>query len=276
VPPAPPAGGEPLPFVTAIGSSPLVISIPHAGTGIPESLAARFTPAALAVPDTDWHVPLLYARARERGSAWIEGRLSRYAIDLNRPPDDAPLYPGQVSTGLCPTHSFAGEALYPGATPDAAEIEARRTRWWAPYHAALDALVAAACARHGHCLLLDAHSIRSEVPRLFGGVLPDLNLGTNDGRSCDDGLAQVALQVLGSQAAFSAVRDGRFKGGYITRSRGRPEAGVHALQLEIAQSAYMDEATGTWNSARSAPLVALLEELVDALLTWRPGARSGS
>jgi len=265
-----PPGGEPVPFVTAVGGSPLVISIPHAGTALPADLAARMTPAALAVPDTDWHVPLLYARARERGSAWIEARLSRYVIDLNRPPDDAALYPGQVSTGLCPTHSFAGEALYPGATPDAAEVEARRTRWWAPYHAALDALVAAACARHGYCLLLDAHSIRSEVPRLFGGVLPDLNLGTNDGRSCDDGLAQLALQVLGSQAAFSAVRDGRFKGGYITRSRGRPEAGVHALQLEIAQSAYMDEAGSAWDAGRAAPLAAVLERLAGALLAWRP------
>jgi len=275
------AGGEPAAFVTASGTSPLVVSFPHSGTHIPATLAARLTPAAMGVPDTDWHVPLLYASALGhgapgQGAARIEARLSRYVIDLNRPPDDSALYPGQLSTGLCPAHSFAGETLYAGAPPDATEVEARRTRWWVPYHAALDALVAAACARHGFCLLLDAHSIRSAVPRLFGGRLPDLNLGTNDGRSCDAGLAQAAMQVLGAQRDFSAVRDGRFKGGYITRSRGRPEAGVHALQLEIAQSAYMDEATGSWNSARGAPLVALLEELVDTLLTWQPGARSGS
>jgi N-formylglutamate deformylase len=271
--------GEPAPFVTASGSSPLVISFPHSGTLVPASLAARMTPRALAVPDTDWHVPLLYAPALGQGSAAfgaasIEARLSRYVVDLNRPPDDSALYPGQLSTGLCPSQSFAGEALYADAPPDAAEVAERRARWWAPYHAALDALVADACARHGHCVLLDAHSIRSEVPRLFGGRLPDLNLGTNDGRSCDDALARRAMQVLAGDGRFTAVRDGRFKGGYITRSRGLPGAGVHALQLEIAQSAYMDEAGTAWDAARAPPLAALLGRLLDALVSWRPAARS--
>ncbi len=272
-------GVEPAPFVTAGGSSPLVISFPHSGTLIPPALAARMTPAALAMPDTDWHVPLLYAHARglvatAAGAATIEARLSRYVVDLNRPPDDAPLYPGQVSTGLCPSQAFGGEALYAGAPPGDAEIAERRTRWWAPYHAALDALVADACARHGHCVLLDAHSIRSQVPRLFDGRLPDLNLGTNDGRSCDDALARRAMQVLAGDGGFTAVRDGRFKGGYITRSRGLPGAGVHALQLEIAQGAYMDERGTAWDAARAAPLAALLARLLDALVSWRPGARS--
>jgi len=283
---------EPAPFVTTSGTSPLVISFPHSGTLIPEGIAARMTPVALSVPDTDWHVPRLYALALERcaaghdaaghGVAGIEARLSRYVIDLNRPPDDAALYPGQVSTGLCPAQSFSGEALYAGSAtdvapaPDVEEVEARRTRWWAPWHAALDALVAETCARHGFCVLLDAHSIRSEVPRLFGGRLPDLNLGTNDGRSCNDALAQRAMQVLGGQRAFSAARDGRFKGGYITRSRGLPDAGVHALQLEIAQSAYMDETGTAWDAARAAPLAALLGQLLEAILSWRPPARSGS
>jgi N-formylglutamate deformylase len=263
------AGDAPQAFVIAGGSTPLVISFPHSGTAIPAQIAARLSPLALAVPDTDWHVPLLYGFARERGATLIEARLSRYVVDLNRPPDDGALYPGQVSTGLCPASSFAGEALYTGAAPDAAEIAARREQWWAPYHAALDTLVASTCARHGHCVLLDAHSIRAQVPRLFEGRLPDLNLGSNDGRSCDAQLARVALQALSAQQAFTVVRDGRFKGGYITRSRGRPAAGVHALQLEIAQSAYMDEASGEWQPQRAAPLAAVLGRLVDVLLDWR-------
>jgi N-formylglutamate deformylase len=252
------------------GSTPLVISMPHVGREIPAEIAARMTPRARAVPDTDWHVERLYAFARERGAAWLEPRLSRYVIDLNRPPDDAALYPGQVSTGLCPRESFDGEPLYAGAEPSAAEVAARRRDYWQPYHDALAALVEAARARHGYAVLLDAHSIRSQVPRLFAGRLPDVNLGTNDGRACEPRLAAALVAVVAARQTFSHVLDGRFKGGYITRHYGRPAAAVHALQIELAQSAYMDESTADYEVARAAPLVRLLADVVAALLAFRP------
>jgi N-formylglutamate deformylase len=252
------------------GRTPLVISMPHVGRQIPADLAARLTPRALAVPDTDWHVERLYAFARAEGAAWLEPRMSRYVVDLNRPPDDAALYPGQVSTGLCPRESFDGEPLYAGAGPTAEEVAARQRDYWQPYHAALVALVDAARARHGYAVLLDAHSIRSQVPRLFPGRLPDVNLGSNDGRSCELRLSAALVAVLGAQATFSHVLDGRFKGGYITRHYGRPAGGVHALQIELAQSAYMDESTAQYEAARAAPLVRLLEDVVAALLAFRP------
>jgi N-formylglutamate deformylase len=252
------------------GSTPLVVSLPHVGREIPAGLAARLTPRALAVPDTDWHVEQLYGFARARGAAWLEPRMSRYVVDLNRPPDDAALYAGQVSTGLCPREAFDGEPLYADAGPSAEEIAARRDQYWQPYHAALASLLDAARARHGYAVLLDAHSIRGELPRLFPGRLPDVNLGTNDGRSCDPGLARAVLAVVGSQSAFSHVLDGRFKGGYITRHYGRPAGGVHALQIELAQRAYMDESSAGYDAARAAPLVRLLEDVVGALLAFRP------
>lgn len=253
------------------GSSPLVISLPHVGREIPADIGRRMTPRALAVPDTDWHVERLYAFARAVGAAWLEPSLSRYVVDLNRPPDDSALYAGQLSTGLCPPQTFAGEPLYVGAGPSAAEIAARRRDYWQPYHAALAGLLDAARARHGYAVLLDAHSIRSQVPRLFAGRLPDVNLGSNDGRSCDPRLAAALLLVLGGQSTFSHVLDGRFKGGYITRHYGRPATGVHALQIELAQAAYMDEAGTGYEPQRAAPLVTLLGAIVAALLEFRPG-----
>jgi N-formylglutamate deformylase len=252
------------------GTAPLVISLPHVATRLPPELAARMTARARAVPDTDWHVERLYAFARTHGVSWLEPRLSRYVVDLNRPPDDAALYPGQASTGLCPTETFDGEPLYHDSGPDPAEVDARRERYWRPYHDALAGLIAATRARHGYALVLDAHSIRSQVPRLFAGRLPDLNLGTHDGRASDPGLAAAVVGVLAAERRFTHVLDGRFKGGYITRAYGRPAAGVHALQIEIGQACYMDEASAAWDAARAAPLVELLERVVGALLAFRP------
>ncbi|MBS0396595.1 MAG: N-formylglutamate deformylase, partial [Proteobacteria bacterium] len=218
----------------------------------------------------DWHVERLYAFARDAGASWLEPSLSRYVVDLNRPPDDAALYPGQVSTGLCPTHSFDGEPLYAGPVPQAPEVGERRRRYWQPYHDALAGLLAEARARHGHAVLLDAHSIRSRVPRLFDGRLPDVNLGSHDGRACAPGLIAGVTGVLGAQSRFSHVLDGRFKGGYITRHYGRPDLGVHALQIELAQAAYMEEPLGAYDERRAAPLRALLEQVVASLTGFTP------
>jgi N-formylglutamate deformylase len=252
------------------GTTPLVISLPHVGRGIPDDIAPRMTPAARAVPDTDWHVDRLYAFARGAGAAWLQPGLSRYVVDLNRPPDDAPLYPGQVSTGLCPPQSFDGVPLYLGALPDGAEVGARREAYWVPYHAALRALLDAALERHGHAVLLDAHSIRSQVPRLFPGRLPDINVGTHGGASCATALAGAVMAELAAPCAFTSVLDGRFKGGYITRHYGAPARGVHALQIELAQASYMDEAGTTFDPPRAGPLVGVLERIVAALLAFRP------
>ena len=254
------------------GQTPLIVSLPHVGTGVPPSLRGRLTPAALKLADTDWHVERLYAFAREAGASWLEARVSRYVIDLNRPPDDATLYPGQVATGLCPHASFDGEALYRDAGPGADEVASRRVLYWEPYHNSLASLLAAAQARHGYAVLLDAHSIKSRVPRLFEGRLPDINLGTFDGRACDASLAAALGAPLGRQQRFSHTVDGRFKGGYITRHYGRPAERVHALQIELAQAAYMDETANAYSAQSAAPLEALLKEIVAVLSSWRPTA----
>lgn len=224
------------------GSTPLLVSMPHDGTAIPEDLAARMTDRARATPDTDWHMGRLYDFADELGASILRPCYSRYVIDLNRPPDGTPLYPGASNTELCPTRCFDETPIYlDGEDPPDEEIAARRTRFWQPYHDRLAASLAALQAAHGIALLFDAHSIRSMVPRFFEGRLPDLNLGTASGASCDASLQSALTGVLERAQGYTHVVNGRFTGGYITRRYGDPASGVHAVQLEQAQSSYMDE-----------------------------------
>ena len=230
------------PYRFTPGAAPLLVSMPHVGTHVPAGIAGRMTEAARAVPDTDWHVDRLYDFLDEIEAAVLAATHSRYVIDLNRPPDDRPLYPGASNTGLCPATTFAEAPIYrDGEVPDAAEIEDRRAQIWRPYHARLEAELAAVRARHGVVLLWEAHSIRSRVPRFFEGRLPDLNLGTAGGRSADSGLIARVAAVAEAAGDYSHALDGRFKGGYITRAYGDPGAGVHAVQLELSQVTYMDE-----------------------------------
>jgi N-formylglutamate deformylase len=265
-------------FTLVPARSPLLVNIPHAGRRLSPGLAERLTPAGSLLADTDWHVERLYAFAADLGVGLMAATHSRYVVDLNRDPDGKPLYPGADNTELCPTDGFDGAPLYQaGAAPDAAEVARRADAYWRPYHARLAAELEAIRSRHGYAILLDGHSIISEAPRFFDGRLPDLNLGTNEGRSCDPGLAAAAYGVLGDARGFTSIHNGRFKGGYITRHYGRPAERVHALQLEKAQCCYMDEQhLERWDPERAAPLIAVLRRLVDRLLHWTPARTSGA
>ena len=256
------------------GTRPLLISLPHVGTLIPDDIAARLRPHALAVEDTDWHLDRLYAFARELGASLIVPGFSRYCIDLNRPAENTPMYAGSNNTELCPTRAFSGEPLYcDGQAPGDDEIARRLRLYWQPYHAALAAELARLKAGHGQAVLFDAHSIKSELPWLFEGTLPDLNLGTVNGASCGPGLRSALAGVLAAQTQFTYVVDGRFKGGTITRQYGRPAEGVHAVQLEMCWRCYMEEAPPfAYEPARAAAVLPLLRQLVATLLALPQGA----
>ncbi|MEQ8354514.1 MAG: N-formylglutamate deformylase [Kiloniellaceae bacterium] len=226
------------------GSLPLLVSMPHSGTYLPPEIAARLTEVAKTVPDTDWHIPQLYDFLGALDVSVLQATHSRYVIDLNRAPDNRALYAGASNTELCPLQSFALAEIYrEGQRPDEAEIEERRATYWQPYHDRLKQELAAIRAKHGIALLWDAHSIRSEVPRFFEGRLPDLNLGSADGAAAAAGLMDILAAVArdAESIGYSYAVNGRFKGGYITRSHGRPEDGVHAVQLELSEITYMDE-----------------------------------
>ena len=255
------------------GSTPLLLSLPHVGTLIPPDLQPLLVPRALALEDTDWHLADVYSFARSLGASVLVPHHSRYLIDLNRPPQNAPMYPGANNTGLCPTTFFTGEALYrDGCAPTEAQVLQRLATCWQPYHDALAAELARLKAQHGHAVLWDGHSIQSQLPWLFDGRLPDLNMGTADGSSCAPSLRRALMAVLAAQTQFSHVTDGRFKGGYITRQYGRPQDGVHAVQLEKCWSTYMLEAP-PWqlDPARAGQLTPVLQRLLQTMLDWRPG-----
>jgi N-formylglutamate deformylase len=223
------------------GDAPLLISIPHLGTRIPDALRGDYTDIALTVADTDWHLDRLYAFAKELGATILGARVSRYVIDLNRPPNDESLYPGQTTTSLCPTETFRGEQLYrEGRAPDAAERARRVAAYWQPYHDTLHAELKRLRALHANVLLWEAHSIASVLPRLFEDKLPDLNIGTQEGRTAAADVQAAAVHAA-AESDFTWIANGRFKGGYITRHFGAPQDGVHAIQLEMCQSTYMSE-----------------------------------
>jgi N-formylglutamate amidohydrolase len=256
------------------GDGPLIVNVPHAGTMVPESVGTRLTRAARALPDTDWHVEKLYDFVTGSGATLMTATQSRYVIDLNRDPSGAELYAGADNTELCPTRTFADEPIYAAqAAPTPDEVTQRTVTHFLPYHQALHAEILRVRDKHGYAILLDGHSIRGEVQRFFSGRLPDLNLGTANGVSCALELQAVAGSVLASAVGFTHVVNGRFKGGWITRHYGRPYDNVHALQLEMAQRCYMDEAPPyVWDAQRAAPLGSVLRRLVGALLGWRPPA----
>lgn len=259
------------------GSSPLIVSVPHAGTWIPAALEGEFTSAWLARKDADWYVDRLYDLALGQDATLVATRVSRSVVDVNRDPSGRSLYPGQATTELCPTTTFDGEPLYrPGREPDAAAILARRARYFDFYHACLREQVERCRAEHGCAVLFDAHSIRSRVPRLFDGELPAFNLGTNSGHSCAAALAAAVERRL-DESGESRVTNGRFKGGFITRHFGAPSHGVHALQLEMAMQTYLVEpATAlhelnwppAFDAARAARLVVALRAVLEECLRF--------
>jgi len=251
------------------------MSIPHLGTALPDAIATRMTAAGHLVADTDWHLDRLYDFAAELGATVIGARTSRYVIDLNRAPDNKPLYPGASNTELVPTTTFDEEPIYlKGEIPDEAEIADRRTAYWRPYHERIEIELADLRARHGTVVLFDCHSIRSRVPRFFDGDLPDFNLGTAEGESCAaelrDRLAEV-LRTTGSD--YRLAVDGRFKGGYITRQYGRPTAGIHAFQMELSQITYMDETPPfAYRDDRAAAVKLALRAMLASAVEWAEAA----
>ena len=250
------------------GSGPLVLGMPHIGTMIPPDVSVQLNDLGRSVPDTDWWLDMLYAGIAERYDATvIMAGASRFVIDVNRDPSGVTLYPGQNTTTLCPLATFDDAPIYrAGCEPKPEDIEWRKQRYFMPFHAAMGEAVRAAKMRHGYCVLYDCHSIRSVCPHLFDGTLPTLNLGTNAGASAAPSL-QKAAELAMAKSGYTHVSNGRFKGGWITRHYGDPAGGVHALQMEITQSAYMSEAPPwTYDKTNAPKLERALSKLIGAVL----------
>lgn len=252
------------------GDSPVLVSVPHAGLFVPDDIKAGLSAAALALPDTDWHVDRLYDFVTELGCGLLTATHSRYVVDLNRDPEGKPLYPGADNTETCPTATFHSQPIYREAAPDQAEVSTRIERYWRPYHEKLAVELKTLKARHGMAVLFDAHSIASVLPRFFQGSLPVFNLGTANGASADAALTRRMMEVLEAAGPhYTSVLNGRFTGGYITRRFGRPADAVHAVQLEMAQRAYMDEAPPyRYREDLAQRLRPVLRNLIETVLDW--------
>lgn len=247
------------------GELPLLISVPHDGRNVPPKIRERMTPAGKAIPDTDWDVARLYAFARDMGANMVIAKNSRYVVDLNRSADDDVLYVGQVATGLCPEQTFGGERIYRQGVVSEGEKRGRVQTYWRPYHDKLRQTLNSIRDEHGYALLWDAHSIPSEVPRLFEGELAELNIGSNSSASCSTAI-ETAVAGVANASRYKAVLNRRFKGGYITRHYGEPEKRIHALQLEIAQRAYWKEDAGKYDESKAQELRDTLQLMLQAFL----------
>ncbi|ACS86433.1 N-formylglutamate deformylase [Musicola paradisiaca] len=255
-------------FTFIPGDGPLLLSIPHAGTALTSEVADALSDAAKPLPDTDWHLPRLYQFAQEMGASVLIARYSRFVIDLNRPADDKPLY-ATATTGLFPDILFDGTpAFLPGKTPTSAVRAGYLQDIWQPYHQKIIQELARIRQQHGYACLFDAHSIASQIPRLFEGRLPDLNLGTNGGLSCSIEAEEALRALCQPQQRWSWVLNGRFKGGHITRAYGQPDQHQHAMQLELAQCNYMSElAPFDWDADKAAELQPMLKNIVTTFVT---------
>ncbi len=221
------------------GSSPVVLAFPHTGTDVPDDIAARLNDEGRTLRDTDWHIHRLYAGLLDDATT-VRAMFHRYCIDANRDPSGESLYPGQNTTGLVPTTNFDGAPLWrEGQEPTEDDIAERVTRFHTPYHAALRAEIERVRAAHGAAILYDCHSIRSVIPFLFEGVLPDFNIGTDGGRTCDPAIEQAVAETCTGATGYTSVLNGRFRGGWTTRHYGRPVENFHAIQMELAQSSHL-------------------------------------
>ncbi len=258
------------------GESPLLISIPHDGRTLPPAIAKRMTARGRELPDTDWHVVRLYEFAKNLGASVIVANYSRYVVDLNRSHADEALYDGRFVTGLCPEQTFDGDDIYlPGESLSADEKEDRIESYWRPYHDQIASSLRGIKESFGYALLWDAHSIPSEVPLLFDGELPQLNFGTNGGRSCASDMIEAVIAEAKAAGSFSMVLDGRFKGGYITRQYGEPSTHVHSIQLELAQRCYMLERSCSFDDARASQLQIVLSKALQAFISSAASRHEG-
>ena len=248
------------------GNGPIVLGLPHTGTEVPDDIRAKLNERGQELADTDWNIHILYNGLRADVTT-VRTPVHRYVIDVNRGPDDASLYPGQNTTGLCPVTDFDGQPIYlSGQEPDTDEIENRRQRFHQPYHQALSTELSRVHALHGCAILYDCHSIRSVIPYLFGGILPDFNIGTNSSTSCAAAVENSVHEICRSASGCSTVLNGRFKGGWTTRHYGQPQAGIHAIQMELAQSTYMQEAPPwRYDTNLADPLRGHLSNILSAL-----------
>jgi len=256
-------------FEVKQGTSPVILGFPHTGTDVPPAIWDRLNDNGRILADTDWHIHRLYDGLLPQVTT-VRATFHRYVIDANRDPEGVSLYPGQNTTGLVPGTDFDGVSIWKdGEEPTEADIAARLADFHAPYHAALAAEIERVKAIHGIAVLYDCHSIRSDIPFLFEGTLPDFNIGTDSGKTCNPRIQDATVDVVLNAQGYTSILNGRFKGGWTTRHYGKPETGVHAIQMELAQSTHLTTETPpfAYDEAKAARLRIHLKDILTRIET---------
>jgi formiminoglutamase len=252
------------------GSSPIILGFPHTGTFIPDAIGERLNETGLGITDTDWYIHQLYSGLLP-GASVVRALFHRYVLDANRSPTNESLYPGQNTTELVPLTDFDGKPIWKeGEGPQAEDIAERIATFHAPYHAALKAEIARVRAEHGIAVVFDCHSIRSNIPFLFDGKLPDLNIGTDGGTTCDPAIEKAAVDTAHEATNYTSVLNGRFRGGWTTRHYADRANNIHAIQLELAQDTHLVREAAPFEldpdkTARLRPHLKLMLERIEAV-----------
>ncbi len=258
------------PVEVIAGDSPVILAMPHTGLKLPDDAINRLNDNGRLLADTDWHIDALYGNLLPDVTV-VRAMFHRYIIDANRDPSGRSLYPGQNTTSICPVTDFDGLPIYrEGREPDEAEIKQRLRDFHAPYHQALATEIERIHDRFGVAVLYDCHSIRSNIPYLFEGRLPDFNIGTNEGQTCAAEIEKGVAQICTNANAYQSVVNGRFKGGWTTRHYGQPQKNIHAMQMELAQIAYLDSESVpfAYDQTKAGAMRQVLREILAYLSDW--------
>lgn len=248
---------------------PILISVPHAGTQFPTEIKHHYKKRMRKhLDDTDWYVHKLYEFAPSLGITIIKANLSRWVIDLNRDPENTPLYnDNRLITSITPTTDFYGNPIYISSSlqPDPTEIHRRLDLYYWPYYRQIETLITDLKKEFGNVLLWDAHSIRHLVSTLQKKPFPDMILGNNNQKTAHPQLISTALESLQSEKN-EVTHNTPFKGGHITRYFGKPEQNVHTLQLEMNKILYMDDNEITYNTKRATVVQEVLQNTLKLLI----------
>ncbi|EAV43452.1 formiminoglutamase protein [Stappia aggregata IAM 12614] len=253
------------------GQSPLIVCLPHSGTDIPNAVEKRLNATGRLQADLAWRLERVFDFHGELNATVLRSSISRYVIDLDRDPKTPVSAANDPARALCPATTLDGKRIYQeGEEPGPTEIEQRSLLFYTPFHKALRHQIDRLLRSHGKVIVLDCQSMRSHIKGVTDNGLPIVSIGTAGGTSCDPDLRNVLVGSFKGLEGFTVSVDEQIKGGFITQTFGRPERGLHAMTLLLAQRSYLRHESPPFepDKARMARLKVVLQDALTRLVDW--------
>lgn len=253
------------------GQSPLVLCLPHSGTDVPKAVYNRLNATGKLQADLAWRLERVFDFHKELDATVLRSNVSRFVIDLDRDPKTPVSAAMDPARALCPATTLDGKRVYQeGEEPGPTEAEQRFLLFYAPFHKALHQQIDRLLRKHRKVILVNCQSMRSHIKGVTDEDLPLVNIGSEEGRSCDPDLRNVLVGSFRGQEGYTVSVDRYTKGGFITHSFARPEMGVHAVTLLLAQRAYLRHESPPFepDKVRMAALKAVLLDSLSRLIDW--------